>query len=147
MAINMPCLVPKAGIHTPPGRDQGVVFRDEALLVGGALDVHIAQVPALHHDQAVLLAHLEQLHRVVPELGREDAIARDGGAAALGVPEDDIARLDLGPLLDLVREPLCDPAQADGFGRVLDDAIDDLLAAFGFGALRRGDDRESFPAL
>lgn len=84
-------LVAEAGVDASGGGDEGVVGWHQSLFVGGGLDVDISEDAALHDDEAVFLAEFEEFHRVVPELGCEDAIAGDGGAAALGVAEDDIA--------------------------------------------------------
>lgn len=84
---------------------------------------------------------------MVAKLGGEDSIAGDGGAAALGVAEDDIAGFDLGAFFDFDREPFGDAAEADWIGRFFDDSIDDLFAALWLGAFGDSDDGEAFSAL
>lgn len=84
---------------------------------------------------------------MVTKLCGEHTIAGGWGPASLDMSEHDIARFDLCAFLDLSCEPFRDPSQTDRFGRVFNDAIDDLVAAFGFGAFGRGDNRESLPSL
>lgn len=124
-----------------------MILGDKSLLICSGVDVYITEDATLHDDEAVGFSHLQQLHRVVPELGGQDSIAGDGGAAALGVAEDDIAGFDLGAFFDFGGEPFGDAAEADWIRGFFDDAIDDLLAAFGLGAFGDSDDGEAFATL
>ena len=58
------------------------------------------------------LALVDEVGGLQPVAGREHAVARGGGATALDVAEHGHARLEAGPLLDLARERLADPAEA-----------------------------------
>lgn len=139
--------IPKACVHAPRCRDEGVIDRDEPLLVSGAGDLYITKHSALHHDQAVRFPLFQEFHRVMTELGGEHAIPSGRGASSLDMTQDDIAGFDLRAFFNLRREPFRDPSQTDRFWRVLDDPIDNLLSALWFGAFGDSDDGESLAAL
>lgn len=89
-------LVSEARVHAAGRFDQRVIEGDEALLVGGRGDLDVAEVGALHDDKSVAFAGVHESHGVVAKEGGQHAVSGHGRAAALDVPEDDVAALDAG---------------------------------------------------
>src|SRR4029450_2260414 len=90
----------------PLGR-HGLELRDG---VGeGNLDDRVA-VERGHRPPALLM---DEVGGLEPVARRQYAIAGSGGSAPLNVPEDSDPRLEAGALLDLPREGVPDPSEAD----------------------------------
>src|SRR6202034_3316688 len=87
--------------------------RDQLELAGGLDDRDELDLGAAerHHRAERLLVH--RLDRAEAEPGREHAVERGRGAAALDVDEDRGARFLAGALLDLAGQEVADAAQPD----------------------------------
>ena len=97
-------------------------------------------------------ALVDEVGRLQPVAGREHAVARRGGAAALHVAEHGHARLVAGALLDLPRELAADAAELHvaelvGLARLLADEPALAGVVGQLVALADDDDREVEPAL
>src|SRR5215210_1986458 len=87
------------------------VLGDGLGLLGGLLERYCDDVVAAQGDHLAPFAVLHGLGGPQAVAGGEDAVEGRRGAAALKVPEDDVARLDAGALLDLTGQRLGDAAE------------------------------------